>query len=347
MNKPTLYALITNKDVISKNNGDTINEIRNMATISAAFNVFYNNDPFCIEKTSLGTAGRIGPVGDYDFYYIRNNSEIFKSIQGKKIVMGFPYDQYIFEEASAIFVTTPNWQTHLQLRGEASAEKLKYLYKGLLPRPKCPVVNIGQRTDAILSDKETSPKSLFQFKAQTTGSPVFGYYGNLSADLYPYMGFAAVERLNQEYPELNPMVALAGKFRKGGEICNENIIHIGNVDYGDMPSLLDNSVATFTTESLLCNTLGSQKVLDSIARGVPVLCRRLDTFVSQLGDEYPCFYETENQAYDLSKKLLFDPDFAAEVRIICRNRAVFHQLDNVRERFLAQPELSQLLDSTI
>lgn len=342
MAKPKLYVICSDRTTISKNNGDVINEIRNMATLSAAFEVFYNNEKFSIDKNEIGISGHLGPVGSYDFFYIRNNPKIFESIRGKRIAMAYPYNKDIFSKAAALFVTTPNWQSHLQYRGENSTEKIKFLYDGCRPMPNYPIINIGQRTDTAISEALTSSKSLFQFRAKTTGSRVFGYYGNLSSDLYPYMAFAAIDRLIKEYPAIATVV-LAGNFRAGGNLTSRNIIHIGNVKYDDMPNLLDVSVATLTTESLLCNTLGSQKVLDSISRGVPVLCRKLDTFVSQLGDCYPCFYETEREAYELAKDLLFDQHFAAEVGGICKDLAVSHQLENAQERFLAQPELAQLL----
>jgi len=350
--KPTLYALHTTKSVISANNGDVINEIRNMGTLSSVFDVYYNNDIYDPQKKQLGIKDQLGPSREYDFYYIRNNPDVFKSIRGKKIIMAYPYDEDMFKSASAVFVQTPNWKNHLQKNGIDSEEKLKYLYKSLTPSYeglpydfKCPVINTWQRTDQDIVDKVSTKKDLFKFEAETTGAKVFGYYGNLSKNLYPYMGFAAIKNLHRDFPEHSPTVILAGRFRKGGEIADKNIIHIGNVDYDDMPSLIDVSTATFTTESLLCNTLGNQKVLDSISRGVPVLCRKLDTFVSQLGDNYPCFYESENEAYDLAKNLLMDKDFSEDVRKFCLERSKYHSQNEVIKRFLDQPELKSLLES--
>ena len=83
----------------------------------------------------------------------------------------------------------------------------------------------------------------------------------------------------------------------------------------------------------------------ALSRGVPVLCRKLDTFVSQLGDNYPCFYESENEAYDLAKNLLMDKDFSEDVRKFCLERSKYHSQNEVIKRFLDQPELKSLLES--
>ena len=196
------------------------------------------------------------------------------------------------------------------------------------------------RFDGSLQEGIVELIDLRTFEVLHTWNPDFNKLNN-DSDLN---GKYHLKNLHRDFPEHSPTVILAGRFRKGGEIADKNIIHIGNVDYDDMPSLIDVSTATFTTESLLCNTLGSQKVLDSISRGVPVLCRKLDTFVSQLGDNYPCFYESENDAYDLAKNLLMDKDFSEDVRKFCLERSKYHSQTEVTKRFLDQPELKSLLE---
>ncbi len=53
-----------------------------------------------------------------------------------------------------------------------------------------------------------------------------------------------------------------------------------------MSALHTITLANLTNESPLNHCLGNQKVIDSISRGIPMMCQKLDTFVEQLGDDY-------------------------------------------------------------
>jgi len=338
VNKPSLYALLGNRGRIDIANGDSINELRTLSTLSSFFDVYYNNEAFDRAKESLGSE-EIGPSRRYDFYYIRNNPKVFKSIEGRKISFAYPYDEDVFKESYALLVLTQNWKAHLRGEGLDSTQKLKAVYEGKHPQVHCPIINVGQTLDPALADLGVNESDAFDLRVATTGGHVFGYYGNLNKDLYPYMAFSALERLSKERNDANPVIALAGRFRRGSEISYRNSIYLGNVPYHKMPALHANTIANLTNESPLNHCLGNQKVIDSISRGVPMMCQRLDTFVYQLGDDYPCFYETAEEAYKLAKQLIDDRDFLAHVRKVSLERSNFFRPEMVVERFLAQEEL--------
>ena len=328
---------------ISAAQGDSINELRTLRTLSSVFDVHYNNGSLVDDEGAIGSE-TLGPDRDYDFYYIRNNDDVFSAAKGRRIAFAYPYSKNVFEQADALLVLTDNWKDHLLRRRPDSAVKLERLYGTDIGEVACPVINVGQSMDLRMAGAEPSSVDRFRMKASTTGASVFGYYGNLNKDLYPYTAFAAIERLNTERGRSDPLVALAGRFRKESYISGRGIIHLGSLPYEKMPSLHDVTVANLTNESPLNDCLGNQKVIDSMCRGVPVMCKRYDTFVSQLGDTYPCYYETEEDAYRVARQLIDDRDFHAEVSDLCRARAKYFLPEAVVGRFLGQAdELSQLM----
>ncbi|WP_243372150.1 hypothetical protein [Microvirga solisilvae] len=339
MSKPTLYALLGNQSRIVIANGDSINELRTLNTLSSFFDIYYNNDPFDHRKDNLGS-DELGPTRQYDYYYIRNSPQLFHAIKGRKISFAYPYNKEVFEDSYALLVLTENWKNHLRGYGIDSSRKLKAVYEGVAPQVSIPILNVGQALDPALADAKVEEYDDFEMRAATTGGKAFGYYGNLNKNLYPYMAFSALERLYNDRGDLNPIIALAGRFRKDSEIRYRNSVYLGTIPYEKMPALHFNTVANLSNESPLNDCLGNQKVIDSISRGVPMMCQRLDTFVYQLGDDYPCFYETEAEAYDLARRLINDGDFFSYARQVSLERSKFFRPEVVKERFLAQDELS-------
>jgi acid stress-induced BolA-like protein IbaG/YrbA len=160
--------------------------------------------------------------------------------------------------------------------------------------------------------------------------------------LYPIQAFAALEHLAAESGNVDPVIALAGQFRAKSHISYRNSVYLGVIPYSQMAALHSVTLANLTNESLLNHCLGNQKVIDSVSLGIPVLCKRLDTFVEQLGSDYPCFYETELEAYQIAKKLMTEKAFLESVRRMSLIRAQHFRRESVRDQFLAQPELLQL-----
>lgn len=342
MTKPSLYALLARSGQLTFTSGDRINEYKTLRTLSAHFDVYYNNEAFVEDTSVIGSPDRIGPDRDYDYYYIRNNPEVFSSIDGVRISFAYPYHKEVFEQTDAFIVLTENWKRHLNGTGEDSETKLRTVYNGIVPEVSVPVINVGQTSDEALIRKRPSNTDLFRMRVATTNSKnVFGYYGNLSHDLYPLQAFAALEGLAVETGSADPVIALAGQFRAESHISYRNSVYLGSIPYSQMAALHSVTLANLTNESPLNHCLGNQKVIDSASLGIPVLCKRLDTFVEQLGSDYPCFYETEIEAYQIAKKLITDNAFLESVRRKVLVVAQNFQPETVRDHFLAQPELLQ------
>lgn len=344
MAKPTLYALMASSGRLDASSGDRINELRTLRTLSAHFDVFYNNEHYSEGSSNVGDADHIGPTRQYDYYYIRNNPEIFGSIKGRRLSFAFPYSEAVFDRSDALVVLNENWKRHLLLKGHKSAEKLKAVYEGRVPEVRIPVINVGQTMDEALVNQTPSLNDVFKMRAETTGARgVFGFYGNLSAHLYPRMAFSALEKLYGSAPTpVDPLIVLAGRFRKSSEVSYRNSVHLGTVPYEKMAALHSVTLANLTNESPLNHCLGNQKVIDSISLGIPMMCQRLDTFVEQLGPDYPGLYETEQEAYRIARRFMEDDEFLCSVRALSKARAVKFRPEEVRMRFLAQPELEAL-----
>ena len=352
MSKPTLYAVLGDRARLQVANGDSINEIRALRVLSSVFDVYYNNarfDPAAeIGPEGVGTDD-LGPDRPYDFHYIRNNPALFAAIDGPKLCFAYPYDEAVFAEAAALVVPTGNWKDHLLRRGTDSEAKLRDVYEGVAPEFGCPVLTLGQTIDPALSpDPDAIPdagrgRRAFAMRAKLTGARAFGLYGNLNKSLYPYRGFAALERLARERGGADPVIALAGRFRAQSRISYANSVYLGQIPHRDMGALYASTWAVMTNESPLNHCLGNQKTLEAMQLGLPVFCQRLDTFEMQLGADYPGLYADEEEAYAIAARLLDDPDFAEDLRARSRARAPFFTVEAAARAFRAQPELAGLL----
>ena len=81
-----------------------------------------------------------------------------------------------------------------------------------------------------------------------------------------------------------------------------------------MPAMVKACVATATDEGNDAAFLGSGKVLDSMACGVPVIAYKTLTRTEQLGDYYPLYYENEEECCQRIREVIHDPDIVAEAR---------------------------------
>lgn len=317
----SLFALYSNVDRIEYTSGDRINELRLISRLARFFDVYYNNELFLPEKEAVGLEGQLGPVGDYDLYYVRNAPEILSRIRGIRLAFAHPYDAHVFKTSDFLVVLNENWRSHLISRDGRSGAIREDVYGVRMPPVGNKVINVGQSYDEKLRYAESSEKERFYFSARMTRGHAFGFYGNLSRQFFPLKAFWAVQQLWEENQRVDPVLSLAGRFRKGSKIDLPHAIYLGNVPYANMAALYDATCCALTNETPLNHMLGNQKTLDAMSRGVPLLCAKVDTFVYQLGDDYPFFYETEGQAYRKAKDLLYDETVRQEVGESLRERA--------------------------
>ncbi|WP_299285474.1 hypothetical protein [uncultured Tateyamaria sp.] len=233
MQKPRLYALLGRTPRLNSSRGDLINEMRSLRILSTHFDVYYNNERFVEGLTEIGNPSGLGPDTEYDYYYLRNSPDVFSGIDGRRIAFAYPYDSQTFENAYGLIVPTANWKRHLLAQTDDSRRKVSDAYGCDIPTVTAPVLVVGQSQDPGILKEVTNERDIFPLRTKTTmAAKIFGYYGNLSNDLYPRMAFRALERLADEQGTGSDiLVVLAGHFRKNSKISLRKGVHIGNVPY--------------------------------------------------------------------------------------------------------------------
>ena len=119
----------------------------------------------------------------------------------------------------------------------------------------------GRLKHAVLSGSQDRARS------GPSATTTFGFYGRLDADTLPY---TIIESLRQHSDRA--LVVFAGRIRKeledeGG--LPEKTMYLGELPYDDMPNLIGATSYVLAAESPMGHVLGSNKVLDAIAMGVP------------------------------------------------------------------------------
>ena len=333
--KPTLYVLLTKCKTLECKRGDQINEFRALETLSSVFDVFYNNDHYDSSKLIIGKSDYLGPEKRYDYYYIRNNPEIYNSIVGKKFIFGTLNEINECPNPYGIFVPTPKWKDHMMNKFKDSKEKLKLVYGNEIPKVTAPIFLLEQRSDELISNPKKNEIKAFSYKVKTTGNKnIFGFYGNLSSTMYPRLAISALEKFNLETSGPKPLLILAGKFRN--ILKGNNYIYLGEIPYSEMHYLYECTKVGLVAENPALDLAGHNKVLDYISKSIPLICKKMDTYTYQLTESYPCFYKTENDALNLIRKLMNDDDFYREVKLFLKKRSHYFTLKAVQDRFKSQ-----------
>jgi glycosyltransferase involved in cell wall biosynthesis len=307
-----IFALHTTRKTLPATGGDMINEARFLGALSQFADVYYNGQLFQpgVPGYGLTDSEIVVPRGGYDLYYVRNNPEIFMQLPGPKIVMAYPYVEEVFRVADAVVVTTEAW-----LRGLTpySAENLftrpmRHWYGSNIVQPKR-VINIKQTIDPhFLSDPPRS--SLIEARAKTTnGAKAIGFFGRIDSNTFPYTFLKAYMAVIKELPQV--------KFVVGGTVripLDRTIVKLARIPYEKMPAMVKACVATATDEGNDAAFLGSGKVLDAMACGVPVIAYKTPTRLEQLGEYYPLYYENEQECRQRIREVINDPDIVSEAR---------------------------------
>lgn len=316
-----IFALHTTRRTLPTTGGDMINEARFLTALSHFADVYYNGQLFQHEAPGYGLvdAEIVVPSGGYDLYYIRNNPEIFLQLPGPKIAMAYPYVEPVFQAADAVLVTTDAWKQALVSYSEANPlpKAMQGWYGPKIVRPK-KVINIKQVIDAHFL---TAPprRDLIEARAKTTGAKAIGFFGRIDSNTFPYIFLRAYKDVIAELREV--------KFVVGGTVripLDPSIVKITRIAYEKMPAMVRACVATATDEGADSTFLGSGKVLDSIASRVPVIAYKTSPRVEQLGEDYPIYYETQEQCRQRIREVIEDPDItAAALRHMEARRQLF------------------------
>ncbi|MBX9451465.1 MAG: glycosyltransferase [Mesorhizobium sp.] len=306
-----IFALHTTRRTLPATGGDMINEARFLTALSRFADVYYNGQLFQPGVPGYGLEDReiVVPQGGYDLYYVRNNPELFVQLPSPKIVMAYPYVEDVFRAADAVVVTTEAWERGLTPYSDQNmfTRPMRDWYGDDVVAPKR-VINIKQTIDPYFLE-EPSRARLIEARAKTTGAKAIGFFGRIDSNTFPYMFVRAYKQIIEELPQV--------KFVVGGTVripLDPTIVKTTRIAYEKMPAMVKACVATATDEGNDAAFLGSGKVLDSMACGVPVIAYKTLTRTEQLGDYYPLYYENEEECCQRIREVIHDPDIVAEAR---------------------------------
>lgn len=342
-----IYYLLSDNEYLLPKSGDSITEISIMTALSKNYDVFYNNQLFKPNIRGYGLKKKkiTPPNREYDLHIVRSNPRIFKAIYGKKIYFASPYDEKSFASANYISTFTESW-----------TEKLKDGYD--FPYSIYPE---GYSTNKAITIRQVIPDIFFKnnqknfykvrnFRKKFGGSFIIGHFGRVSQSCYPHSFLVVYKRLKKVYPNIN--VIFCGKSHAVRQLRRDHNIKGFNVSYNDMPYAISAcDLILYNYRDGQGHIAGSMKILEAMARGVPILCPKYDARVEELGDEYELFYPYENicktnaaptqkrfsdqierKMFRLIKRCIDDPEWSSSVGEELKSRANYFSVEKSAER---------------
>ncbi|MBS3648524.1 glycosyltransferase [Pseudaminobacter sp. 19-2017] len=306
-----IYALHSNRPKLGSTAGDLINEGRFLTSLSQFADVYYNGQLFRPDQPDFGLTAEeiVVPTSGYDLYYVRSNPDVFAQLPHPKIAMAYPYNETVFQTADALVVTTEAWRRGLTPYSERNmfSEPMREWYGVEIVAPKH-IINIKQTLDTHFLP-EPVEHDVIEARARMTFGKAIGFFGRIDSNTFPYILLSAYKDVIRSHPEI--------RFVVGGTVripLDREIVRVPRMPHEQMPAMLTACMATATDEGNDSRFLGSGKVLDSMARSVPVIAYKSPTRVEQLGDYYPLYYEDEATCRQRILEVMFDEDVRAEAR---------------------------------
>lgn len=339
--RPRIYALLGTHAAIRYDNGDRINELRFLNVLSRFADVFYNGRPFVRGAGEAGEGDRIvTPArGDYDLVYVRGNAEVFAAAAAPKIYLGLPYSRAAFESADAVAVTTHPWKLALEAASDAARARwnLDHYFDPATFIPPRSVVHIEQSIDERFDPSCVADPRTDDFKVRFGWGFTIAYMGRLHDNSLPYALMTAAPKLRAAYPDLNIVMAGPSKVEWTGSGVN----YVGRIGYAEMPYAISACDMMVYDHDETGHWLGAGKVLDALACGVPVLCRRHEARIEQLSANYPLFFHDEAELIERVAAYRGSEDVRERCHAILRARRNHYLPDAVAAR--VGPRLMELL----
>lgn len=341
MSRPRIYALLGVHTTIRPDNGDRINELRFLNVLSRFADVFYNGRPYVAGSDIAGGGDRVVPPrpGEFDLVYVRGNPSLFAQAPGPKIHLGLPFDRASFETADAIAVTTRPWKEVLESFARDSGDTWelgRYYDHATFIRPRS-VIHIEQSIDERFNPSCASDPRTDDFRLRFGWGFTIAYMGRLHDNSLPYDLLAATPGLRAEYDDLNIVMAGPSKV----DLAGRGVNYVGRIGYAQMPYAISACDMMVYDHDETGHWLGAGKVLDALACGVPILCRRHEARIEQLGADYPLFFDGEDELVDRVHAYRRSEDVRKNCRDILHARRIHYLPDAVAAR--VGPRMMDLL----
>ena len=311
-----IWCAFLDRATLSFSKGDSIGEMRILRMLSEFADVYYNGQLARPGDREFGRGETIEtPNDEYDLYYVRANNELFLKLPHPKVCMAYPYDKVVFEAADGLVVTTDIWK-RIITDMETRARHRDFFDKWYPEDAVFPdgIIQFRQIVDPDFGGGSLDRRQVNAWRFRLTNADVLGFYGRLAKDALPYTVMEALALMEEE---TRPVLAFGGRFRQ--DLREEpdllaKHLYIGAVDYTEMPKLLSATFCTLAGESVDDRVLGSNKILDSISVGTPVICKRNPVRDEYLGADYPGLFTNTEEAADRINSLLSDGAFRKRLK---------------------------------
>lgn len=286
-----IYYLLGNNAKITPISGDRISELNIIKALSKVADIYYNNTLY--KGGNIAGAGNkiLKPRQDCDLYYIRANTSVLNMIPKNKLVyFASPFNKIAFEKAVCITTYSDSWTKKMK-------ENYDFPYS-MYPNsfPGKTIKTINQVIDPIFY-KNKDEKIVSSIRKEVGGSFILGHFGRVSDSCFPHVLLRAMPKLITECPGIKFLFATSDKYKKvliGSKKYRsqaKNII-FKKFDYKNVPDAISACDATiYTYIDRQGHFAGSMKVLESMARGVPIILPKYDARVDELGSDYPFFFK--------------------------------------------------------
>ena len=230
--------------------------------------------------------------GKFDMHYVRNNPKLFRKLPGKKIFFVSPYYKKVFAQADGIASLTKEWTRRLRNGVTTHGYPAKYRNDK--------VWTFHQTVNSMFKPLRDHPKTQ-KIRKSIGGRFIIGHFGSLRRSCYPYSFLKILPDIQKKYPGVRVMFSTK-KAANTHNISDKSIIE-KPFGYNDMPYAISAcDLILYNFRGTDGHFIGSMKILEAMACGVPVLSPRFTAREEELGKDYELFYDfVENGGYFGSK----------------------------------------------
>ena len=290
-----IFCQCLGNKTIAPNRGDFITEIQLMKGLSQIGEVYYSGSKFNSSVPNMHMRDYKGSIlskareQKYDAFYVRNNPALFRKItknMGKKIYFFSPYEKNAFASADAIASLTQSLTDRLRNGVDTHAYPKNYKNNK--------AYTFHQVVDDKFKPLQDHPLTK-QIKKRMGGGFVIGHFGALRKSCYPYSFSVLLKSLKKEYPKLN-VVFSTKKSQNCPDLINKHIKEM-SFGYSEMPYAISAcDLILYNFRGTDGHFIGSMKILEAMACGVPVFSARFDAREEELGKDYELFHSFASNA---------------------------------------------------
>jgi len=294
--KKNIYYLLENRPSIKPISGSQITELSIIKSLSHHYNVYYNNQLVDFSKPNYGlTKSKVElPDKKYDYYWIRNNDNIFKNCKGTKILCAAPYNGENYKNADIVVCYTETWKKKLEKTSKKYNNSNDIIPKKVLVAFQSISKCFFNKIDFNKVDKY---RNIF-LKSKKNCDLLIGHFGRISPSCYPKYLLPAFDKLCIKYPNKNLKLIFCGNNshqKKKIITNNKNVLTHNGIPHNKIYKYIQ--LCHLTTSDYDISSVnwgGCMHIIESIACGVPILCGNFDVRKEQLGEDYPLFWDIDS-----------------------------------------------------